>query len=163
MADTEPHAFNPDGHDHALCIDSAVAGARRICAERGLRLTPIRRRVLEIVWERHNPIGAYEILDRLRAERGSAAPPTVYRALSFLLDTGLIHKIQSLNAYVGCSDPRAPHAGQFLICSDCRTVGEIDDREVESLVAGRAEALGFSVQSQTVELVGICPSCREGA
>ena len=163
MADSAPHAFKPDGHDHALCIDDAFTAAQRICAERGLRLTPLRRRVLEIVWEQHNPIGAYEILDRLRDERGKAAPPTVYRALDFLLECGLVHRIHSLNAFVGCPDPQATHSGQFLICRGCRTVGELDDRDIDTMVSGRAEALGFSVESQTIELLGLCPSCRDGA
>ncbi len=162
MADTAAHAFKPGGHDHALCIDDAVAAAQRICDERDLRFTPLRRRVLEIVWEQHNPVGAYEILDRLRSERGRAAPPTVYRALDFLLECGLVHRIHSLNAFIGCPDPRAAHSGQFLICRGCRTVGELGDREIEGMVAGRAEALGFSVEGQTIELLGLCPSCSGG-
>ena len=162
MADTSAHAFKPGGHDHALCVDDAFSAARRICAERDLRFTPLRRRVLEIVWEQHNPIGAYEILDRLRAERGKAAPPTVYRALDFLLECGLVHRIHSLNAFIGCPDPHAVHSGQFLICRSCRMVGELDDREIEETIAGRAEALGFSVERQTIELLGLCPSCGDG-
>ncbi|MDE0176264.1 MAG: Fur family transcriptional regulator [Defluviicoccus sp.] len=161
MADAAAQAFKPGGHDHALCIDDAFAAAQRICDERGLRFTPLRRRVLEIVWEQHNPVGAYEILDRLRSERGRAAPPTVYRALDFLLECGLVHRIHSLNAFIGCPDPQAAHSGQFLICRGCRTVGELGDREIEGMVAGRAETLGFSVEGQTIELLGLCPSCRD--
>ena len=94
--------FSPGKHRHSLCIDEALATAEKSCEQAGNRLTPIRRRVLELVWAGHGPVKAYDILDILRSERSSAAPPTVYRALEFLLAQGLVHKIESLNAYLGC-------------------------------------------------------------
>ena len=112
-----PRKFPLGKHQHASCISDALRAAEKTCKERGLRLTPIRRRVLELVWASHEPVKAYDILDILRSERDSAAPPTVYRALEFLLGEGLVHKIESLNAYVGCGEPGHADAGQFLICA----------------------------------------------
>ncbi len=155
--------FKPGGHDHAACIDDALALAEALCASRGLRLTSLRRRVLELVWRHHNPVRAYDLLDRLREERGSAAPPTAYRALEFLLETGLVHRIESLNAYVGCADPGEAHSAQFLICRDCNAVGELDDPEIAGLVIRRAGDRGFAADRQTIEVMGLCPSCKPDA
>ena len=100
MAKTGESHVSP--HDHQSCIQQALDTAANLCEQRGLNLTPIRRRVLEIVWRSHEPIGAYQILAELAKERDKAAPPTVYRALDFLIDAGLVHRIESLNAFGGC-------------------------------------------------------------
>ena len=110
------HPFKNRKHDHSRCVKSAVADAENICLKAGLRLTKIRRQVLQFVWSKHTPIKAYDILQHIQKEQPRAAPPTVYRALDFLMDAGLVHKIESLNAYVGCGNPNKPHIGQFLIC-----------------------------------------------
>ena len=151
--------FRPDSHAHHQCIDDALRAAEALCARRGLRLTTLRRRVLELVWSRHEPVRAYDILDRLRDERRGAAPPTVYRALDFLMQNGLIHRIESLNAYVGCGAPGESHTGQFLICRDCGSVGELDDPEIARLLARKAAGMGFDVERQTIEITGLCPEC----
>lgn len=151
--------FRSDDHNHERCLRDAVATAAALCAQRGARLTPLRRQVLELVWARHAPVLAYDLLDQLRARQRRAAPATVYRALDFLLQQGLIHRIESLNAYVGCVDPYVEHAGQFLICNRCRSVAELDDSEIGEAVQARATAAGFLVMSPTVEIRGICPAC----
>ena len=151
--------FKAVSHDHGHCVTLALDVADELCARQGLRLTVLRRRVLELIWGRHEPVGAYEILDQLRTERRGAAPPTVYRALEFLLDNGLVHRIESLNAYVGCGEPRTAHAGQFLICGRCSAVGELDDPDIATLVAAKARGMGFRVQRQTIEIMGLCPRC----
>ena len=97
-------------HDHQRCVSKALRTADEVCAERGLRLTPTRKRVLELVWMRHAPIGAYDILSQLSKEGRQDAPPTVYRALSFLMGAGLIHRLDTLNAYLGCETPKHLHA-----------------------------------------------------
>ena len=108
-----PLASRP--HDHSHCVHSALSEADVLCAQKGLRLTALRRRVLELVWQSHKPLGAYDILAVLSEQDGRrAAPPTVYRALDFLLDNGLVHRIASLNAFIGCSHPEHAHQGQFL-------------------------------------------------
>lgn len=153
-------AFPREGHDHQHCVDAALAAAERLCADRGRRLTALRRRVLELVWESHQPVKAYDILARLREDSASAAPPTVYRALDFLIAERFIHRLASLNAYVGCAHPGYRHAGQFLICSGCQAVAELDDPEIEAALAERARAMGFALTRQTIELEGRCPRCR---
>lgn len=152
-------AFQP--HDHSHCVHDALATAERLCTESGARLTPLRRRVLELVWNSHKPLGAYELLDRLTAEGHKPAPPTVYRALEFLLEQKLVHRIASRNAFVGCSHPGAAHAGYFLLCEACGNAEEIADSlalgEAVSQAAGSAD---FQVLSQTLELTGLCRRCR---
>jgi len=154
-------AFPRRGHDHDTCVEDAVARAAALCTRKDLRLTALRRRVLELVWRSHEPVGAYAILDALRRRRRGrvVAPPTVYRALDFLLRHGLIHRIESQNAYVGCARPGTAHAGQFLICEKCGAAAELSDNRIRRAVARGAEALGFSVERQTVEAVGLCPRC----
>jgi len=152
--------FPPAQHDHADCVASAIQTAEKLCHERGLRFTAIRRRVLELVWDSHKPIGAYAILESLGEESKSAAPPTVYRALDFLIEAGLVHRLDSLNAYIGCPDPASRHAGQFLICTNCRTVAELGDSDVEKFVAGKAGELGFTAIRQMLEIEGLCKLCR---
>ncbi|MGI9272252.1 MAG: Fur family transcriptional regulator [Woeseiaceae bacterium] len=148
------------GHDHAGCVADALATGERLCRERGLRFTATRRRVLELVWQSHKPIGAYDILEVLGQESKSAAPPTVYRALDFLIEAGLVHRLDSLNAFIGCPDPASRHAGQFLICRQCRSVTELSDPEIEKLVAQTAAASGFSAVRQMLEIEGLCKRCR---
>jgi len=146
-------------HDHAACVEQALSNARRICRERGLRFTRQRRRVLELVWNSHQPVGAYEILDRLNRGGGNTAPPTVYRALEFLIDADLVHRLDSLNAYIGCPDPGSPHNGQFLICRSCLSVTELDDAAISQLVDRTASAHGFTAIDQTLEIRGLCRAC----
>jgi Fur family zinc uptake transcriptional regulator len=152
-------AFLPQRHDHAYCVADALTTAARVCGERGSRLTPIRRRVLELVWSGHRPVGAYDILAALQGDGRSAAPPTVYRALEFLMEHGLVHRIESLNAFVGCADPGKTHTGQFFICENCRSAAEVTDDKLADALAGCAKRLGFAVKSQTVEFRGLCPAC----
>ncbi|KAB7627218.1 Fur family transcriptional regulator [Alkalilimnicola sp. S0819] len=155
-------AFHGSRHDHARCVDGALAAAERLCRSRNLRLTALRRRVLELVWSSHGPVKAYELLERLGEERGRVAPPTVYRALDFLLAEGLIHRLESLSAYVGCGDPRHAHQGQFLICRQCHTVAELDDPELNQVLLATASGLGFAADQTTVELSGLCARCGDG-
>jgi Fur family zinc uptake transcriptional regulator len=156
----ERSGFAAPGHDHALCIDDALAAAERQCLARGVKLTDQRRRVLELIWKSHTPVGAYTLLDRLRENGVRAQPPTVYRALEFLAENGLIHRIESLNAYVGCAEPAERHVGQFLICTGCRSAAELDDPGIGTAIAARAKEVGFSVSRATVEIAGLCPNCR---
>lgn len=138
--------------------------AASLCDLRGVRFTPLRRRVFELIWGSHVPLGAYAILDRLQETDKHVRPPTVYRALDFLKNQGLIHRIESQNAYLGCVDPSRPHPSQHLICQGCGKVTEIDDRSVAtSLVAG-AIGKDFELVDAAIEAHGLCRDCRsEGA
>lgn len=153
--------FPAKHHDHSRCIGDAVAAAERLCARSGQRLTKLRRRILEMIWQEHRPVGAYELLDRLRGEHKGAAPPTVYRALDFLMDNGLIHRIESLNAYVGCGTPDEEHSSQFLICRHCHRIAELGDGAIDDAIQRRAKRLGFQVERQTIEILGDCADCRQ--
>ena len=154
-----PLASRP--HDHSHCVHSALAEADALCAKQGLRLTALRRRVLELVWQSHKPLGAYDILAVLSEEDGRrAAPPTVYRALDFLLENGLVHRISSLNAFVGCVHPEHAHQGQFLICRECHAAIELQHPAISNAVVSAAVEVGFEVEGQTVEIVGICAGCK---
>ena len=141
----------------------ALARADTLCQERGVRLTELRRRVLEILWNSPTPLGAYAILDVLRADGRPGAPPTVYRALDFLLEQGLIHRLASLNVFVGCRQPDNRHGGQFLICRDCGQVNELSSPAVEELLRAEAAVRDFEVLAQMVEVLGRCPDCQRGA
>ena len=153
-------AFPVPLHDHHACIRGALESAEAECRRQGARLTPIRRRVLELVWNSHQPVGAYALLDTLAREGWSAAPPTVYRALEFLQGHGLVHRIALLNAFIGCSRPGQPHAGKFLLCAGCGAAAEMEDEDIDRAVVAAAGRLGFTVSRQTIEVEGLCPTCR---
>jgi Fur family zinc uptake transcriptional regulator len=156
------HKRAPD-HDHSRCVDDALSKAAVLCARRGARLTELRRRVLELVWQGHEAVKAYDVLDRLGRTPGSAKPPTVYRALDFLMAHGLVHRLESLNAYVGCAQPERSHKGRFLICDACGHVAEFDSQAIRAAIADRARGLGFAVRDETVEVHGLCQRCQAEA
>jgi Fur family zinc uptake transcriptional regulator len=140
-------------------VSQALQTAESLCRDRGLRFTALRQRVLELVWNSHKPVGAYDILDQLNQEGKKAAPPTVYRALEFLIEADLVHRLDSLNAFVGCPDPSSSHTGQFLICRGCRSVAELDDADINELVERKASDLGFTAVHQMLEIQGLCRDC----
>lgn len=146
-------------HDHARCIRQAVASAEKICNREQVSLTPLRRRILEIIWRAHEPIGAYEILAELGKNREKVGPPTVYRALEFLQSAGLVHRLDSLNAFLGCDQPESPHGGAFLVCARCRRATEMRDSILSRTLRERARALGFPLETCAVEIKTICNEC----
>lgn len=147
-------------HDHDRCIDSALHAAQRVCAAAGARLTPLRRRVLLEVWKSHAPVGAYDILRSLERDAAKVAPPTVYRALDFLMEYGLVHRLESQNAFIGCRAPERAHAGHFLICARCDVVVEFDNAPLNAAIEVAAARCGFTARRAAVEVLGLCPSCR---
>ena len=143
-------------NDIARRLDAAAA----CCIRDGVRFTELRRQVLAFVLEADGPVTAYALLDRLRGTRWNAAPPTVYRALEFLLQRGLVHRVELLNAYVGCDEGEAhSHAAQFLICRSCGAVDEVDDHAVAAALGQAAAAKGFTLGHATVEVEGTCAGC----
>jgi Fur family zinc uptake transcriptional regulator len=137
----------------------AMTRAEALCRARGARLTEQRRMVLRLLFASDKPVSAYELLDRMRATVKNPAPPTVYRALDFLLEQGLIHKLESLHAYVGCTDPEHPHTSQFLICGDCGEVAEVEDPSIAKSLQAAGKAAGFRTERPVVELLGTCAQC----
>jgi len=133
--------------------------AEVLCRERGVRFTEQRKTVLRLVCASDKPISAYELLDQMRGVVKNPAPPTVYRALDFLLEQGLVHKLESLHAYVGCTHPDHPHASQFLICEDCGEVTEVEDVSVAESLRTSGQAIGFRTKRPIVEVLGTCARC----
>ncbi len=163
--DHTEHAHNHDewpqgGHDHHHCVHSAITAAEAICAEQGEKLTPLRRQVLKLVWASHKPVGAYDLLESLSRDRGRAAPPTVYRALNFLVQHHLVHRIDSLNAFIGCAHPGQAHEACFLICTNCKTLIEAEAPLLHKSLQQVAGQHGFSLSGATLELRGLCPACK---
>lgn len=155
-----------DPHDHEACIEQALHDAERICQERGVRLTRLRRRVLELIWRDHEVVTAYELLDALRALDPRAKPMTIYRALDFLLENGLAHRIESANGYTRCETPSATESAtescQFLICERCGLVEEFNSAPLVRNLKTQAEARGFVARRHTVEVRGACAGCDSG-
>ena len=144
---------------NATTVEGTLARAEAICHGRGARLTPQRRQVLALLLHAGRPVGAYELLEALRREAHVAGPPTIYRALEFLMAQGLVHRIESLHAFVGCNHPGEPHAGQFLICRGCGAVREVQDSAVSQSVMAAAGATGFRAEHPVVEISGRCARC----
>ncbi|MEX2036758.1 MAG: transcriptional repressor [Xanthobacteraceae bacterium] len=160
---TQPIFHAPD-HDHDRCTADALKHAEALCAERSQRLTPIRRRVLEVLLESHRPLGAYEIMDRVAAGGGRPAPITIYRALDFLRDNGLVHRIESRNAFVACvNNHTSGDLVVFLICERCGAVGEASSAAVADQLKAAARAAGFTPRAPVIEVGGICSHCRQAA
>ncbi|MBZ4021892.1 Fur family transcriptional regulator [Rhodobacter sp. TJ_12] len=164
---TQEHPADPlcafAQHDHAHCAGEVLARASAEAERRGLRFTPVRKRALEILLEAHRAMGAYEVLDRLAAEGFGNQPPVAYRALEFLVEAGLAHRVQRLNAFAACMHPGEAHAPVFLICRDCDTVAEAGAAPLRMALDQVAGDLGFSVERASFEALGLCPACRAKA
>ena len=149
-------------HNHRDCRKQALGDVQRLCDSRGARLTPVRRRVLELLWEKHQPVSAYDMLVRLREDGLGSQPPVIYRALDFLIEHGFAHKLPKLNAYVGCAHPGTDHPVQFLICTSCDKVAELQEATVNRALKKAAQNNQFALASAVLEIEGTCPSCQNG-
>jgi Fur family transcriptional regulator, zinc uptake regulator len=150
-------------HDHGLCTADALARAEALIAQRGLRLTPVRRRALEILLESHRALGAYDMLARLAEDGFGNQPPVAYRALEFLEEQGLAHRIRRLNAYTACMHMGEAHAAAFLICAKCSAVSEAASAPAIAALETAALACGFVIKATTIEALGLCPACQMAA
>ena len=146
----------------AASVARSLAKAETIARARGVALTPIRRRVLELILKARRPVGAYDLLADLKTAAGKAMPPTVYRTLDFLIAQGFVHRIESKNAFIACIDADSPHRSQFAICDNCgRTVESMDD-DLARKLSRQAAKLGFKIERQIVEMHGTCAACLDG-
>ncbi|MEM6711872.1 MAG: transcriptional repressor [Pseudomonadota bacterium] len=148
-------------HDHQLCVRGVLQSAELYCRERGLRFTPIRRKVLELLLREHRALGAYAILDLLADAGFGSQPPVAYRALDFLTRHGFAHKIERLNAFVACVHPGEKHSPAFMICRLCDAVAEAQSAPAKGALGAAAKAAGFQIERTLVEAEGICPACAE--
>jgi Fur family zinc uptake transcriptional regulator len=160
-APADPTAFLQ--HDHSHCSGDVLAQAEEQMLAQGLRLTPVRRRTLEILLEQHRAMGAYDVLERLAAEGFGNQPPVAYRALDFLEEHGLAHRIRRLNAFTACMHPGQAHAPAFLICRGCNLVAEAPAEPVRAALDDAASELGFVIERSTIEALGLCPACQRDA
>ncbi len=147
-------------HNHQSCRGDVLQAADRLASEAGLRLTPVRRRTLEILLEEHRALGAYQVLDRLADDGFGKQPPVAYRALEFLVENGLAHRIGRLNAFAACMQPGVAHAPTFFICSTCDGVAETPAFDVSDALEFAGDQIGFRVERMNIEAVGTCPSCQ---
>lgn len=166
MTDTPP-AEDPGlafhRHDHSQCAAETLARAEALASSRGVRLTPVRRRTLEILLEEHRAWGAYDVLDRLSEEGFGKQPPVAYRALEFLVEQGLAHRIRRLNAFAACAHPGEAHSPVFLICSGCNAIAEAPGARVFETLKLAAREVDFVIDRANVEAVGLCPACQPAA
>jgi Fur family zinc uptake transcriptional regulator len=173
---SKPKSKHAHVHDHAHeqdpCTDPShhvhdakayVRAVEQACESRGLRLTPLRAQVLALVAAAGKPIKAYDLLDLMKSESGSTAPPTVYRALDFLLEQGFIHRLSSVNAFVGCHHPQVRHSVPFLLCDNCQNAIELESDLISTMLDEQAKALGFTPRAQTLEVHGLCSDCQAAA
>ncbi|MEL7257485.1 MAG: transcriptional repressor [Pseudomonadota bacterium] len=150
-------------HNHTHCVDHALSAAEKRCAQEGLRLTPVRRKVLELLLQEHRALGAYAILDLLRDAGFGSQPPVAYRALDFLTEHGFVHKIERLNAFVACAHPGENHSPAFMICRLCEAVAEAQSAPAKGMLGDAAQAAGFQIEKTVVEAEGVCPACSDKA
>ena len=166
-----PHGHDHDGHDHdghdhdhAACVAGAIARFEESCARSGARLTPLRRRVLEVLADSHTPLGAYDLVERLGASGEKPAPMSVYRALDFLVSEGLAHRIESRNAYLVCGREHGPDdVIVFLICESCGVTAEVASHAIGRDLAWATRAAGFTPRTPVIEIAGTCARCRTAA
>ncbi len=147
-------------HDHTHCASNVLSHADHLIAEQGLRMTPVRRAALEILLSRQKAMGAYEVLEKLAEQGFGNQPPVAYRALEFLVDNGLAHKVRRLNAFAACTQPETAHRPVFLICRSCDAVAEASSEPVQSALALAAAHEDFLIERVNVEVLGLCPTCQ---
>ena len=161
MTSSRPPFPAPD-HDHDRCAAEAITHAEQVCQARAQKFTSIRRQVLKALLASHRPLGAYEVIDELARSMPRPAPITVYRALDFLMQNGLVHRIESRNAYLACArDHDAAAMVAFLICESCGSVGEIPAAQVGQGIGAAARASGFVPRLSVVEITGTCAHCQK--
>lgn len=147
-------------HDHGG-VDQRIQEAEQLCLQEGVRLTPLRKEVLVLILNANAPIGAYDLLAKLKGKsERPAAPPTVYRTLDFLLEQGFVHRLASINAFIPCCHPREGHQAAFLICQKCHSVQETSANSLLNELSSLSALGNFQAQQSTIEISGICQQCQ---
>jgi len=159
--ETDQNQHNPKEHDHKKCVSHALDTAEQLCLDRGVQLTAIRHQVLELIWGSHKAVKAYELLDRIKPLQSAAKPATIYRALDFLIEQGLIHRVESLNAFIGCSCSERQHEQLLLICNKCLDVEERSAANVMLALSEEIQQASFTVHSKALEIHGLCDKCKK--
>lgn len=158
-AKESPNYLHTLEHDHQQCVSQALGTAEQLCLLRGVQLTTIRQQVLTLIWDSHKAVKAYDLLDRIKPLQQAAKPATIYRALDFLIEQGLIHRVESLNAFIGCRCSGQQHEQLLLICKTCQEVEERPAANVMKTLAQEATHAGFVMHSKAIEIHGLCGKC----
>lgn len=148
-------------HNHSNCIQTALNNASQLCTQRGVQLTDIRKQVLELIWADHHAVKAYDLLERIKPLQSAAKPATIYRALDFLREQGFIHRVESLNAFIGCCDLKTAHEQLLLICKQCNDVEERHADLVMQALAQELQNAKFIAHSKAIEIHGLCENCSQ--
>jgi Fur family transcriptional regulator, zinc uptake regulator len=161
----DPRHDNAHGHEHGTPAspEAALALAEEYCRERGEKLTPIRRKVLELLLTSGRATKAYSLLDDMRQIHPGSAPPTVYRALDFLLSVGLVHRIESINAFTVCHDLTHCQHGMLVVCQQCGNVAELHQPALREALVAQIELAGYRLAGDEIELKGLCAECQAAA
>lgn len=147
--------------NHKNCIDKALENAKIICENKNIRLTQLRMRVLEMIWEAgHKPVKAYDIINKMKGVDKACMPPTVYRALDFLMENNFVHKLNVDNSYIGCSEPRNCYHCYFVICNKCGEAKEFFNEKLSSLINFDMDEKKFKPSNIVFEIQGLCESCN---
>tara|TARA_B100000035_G_scaffold142462_1_gene121259 strand:- start:2071 stop:2529 length:459 start_codon:yes stop_codon:yes gene_type:complete len=145
--------------DHKTCVNDTLKKVETICKQKELKLTKLRHRVLKLIWKSHSYVKAYDLLEELKKIDPAAKPPTIYRTLDFLIENGFIHKIQSLNAYIGCAHPNEHKECYFLICKKCQNIEECCSEKIDKVVTSTIVKNNFKPNQVTLEISGVCQEC----
>jgi len=160
---TFDHTAMPSPSPSLISRPSVADGLKRaemLCLQHGKRFTPIRRKVLEILLKQGRSVKAYDLLDKIRHEQPNAAPPTVYRALDFLFEEGLIHRLDAINAWSACHDAGGTPNHVLIICTQCGVVTELEDAKLSRELAQKIKDAGFVPDHQETELRALCSRCH---
>ncbi len=154
--------FPKPEHDHGSCIEQAIARARKVCEARGIRFTPLREALLRVLMASHTALGAYDVIDRMNEQGRRLAPISVYRIIDVLVEAGLVHRLESKNAYFACLSRHENGASMVvLICEACDRVAEAEVPGASGAIEAITEDAGFSVSATVLEVQGRCPDCRK--
>lgn len=155
------------GTSHTHETNQRIKDAQNLAKSKGMRFTPLRESVYRLIVNADKPVGAYDLMHALQHEADKAgdntktiAPPTIYRSLEFLVSLGLVHQLNSLNAFVPCCHPASSHVAGFLICQNCQSVEEIQSLPIDEILAFSQKTANFTVKKSTIELQGICHACQ---
>ena len=144
------------------CVRLGLALAERLCQERKMRLTPLRRQVLICLLEAQGAVKAYDLIEMLHKTRKRFTPPsTIYRTLDFLVDCGLVHRIASINSYLPCTCQHHENSLLLFVCSRCKKAQEMDDPELYVALKKRFGELGMALENGSIEMQGICHACSQ--
>ncbi len=148
-------------HDHKECSKTVIEHAKEVCRKGSLNLTPIRKKVLEIVASNHKPARAYDLLAKLKEGGFSDKPPTVYRALDFLIEHKMVHKLNTINAYVACFNNETEEVSCFLICEKCQDIEEFQDEGIIKAIANISKSKNIDVRNINLEISFKCDQCAK--